>query len=1018
MSSPISSVQKQNFRSLNNSLCTFFESDLFVYGLCHTEKMNTVANQYPLLSGFRFTYLTVKQRSALIFFYGNPIDMAATASLAPSIILQTTKQEFIDSVYQLKAVLVVDEAIYTSLLKEKERDAINNSDPQYDDIFLFPGDWHFTKNLFGIVGKFISGSGIEHVFQVLYDQSVVVGILGVYDVDRTFRAYTLLFITLFLLQIENFADENPITEPVLTSVLNNMKDTVDGITKQMKDENINENMKDTFKQSREILNMTDIVDDFNKWREKKSKMNIMFKYYDFLLYKLLKQIFILYIATRTNNFQVRNEQWRYFIPFFFAFNHTNYARMSCHHVYEITQMDQYLKDELTENWTVMMKDRPFSSIACDYAIESTQNKDFKGPAGLTGHMDCDLRTAWALTSPWCAEIKTVVDELANNKLSNNPHVQATQSRIATDNQDLKSMLMILRTDNPFTSQTKDFHKILSGVVISVDIVNELCAASTKFLDVANSFINQHVVGKKTSIFTTISKGNVRLLNTTTALPKTITKTTKETNEKLLRTLIHCSIFRPQASLEKIFKHEFAEPPLSFMNKNDITFQQKSNIISYLTQYFPSAITNIIQQKPLVMILDGNALIAEQPRSNTYEQYALNMFTEKIMPLTSVYNRIDIIFSHESDCCLHDITQKDEQDNKLSIKELKGSFRMPKPTEWAAIIENNRLVIGQCICQIWESSNTFKIPADKLVMVSCPDKRLFLLTSDSQHQFVQNIIVEQHDINIRLIAHSLIQINGFESSSVLIKSKQNDLIVLAVIKAPEVVGNLLVENCYRYRDKNITRYIDCSKLHDLMKEKYKTDNIEIFSLLHALSGSDYTSCIKGITKTSVVNTYFNNPMKYKNLKELMTLPTKNEVLHDCERLLLDVLKSKFATLDEHRLNVVKKSTIKYDQIESLKTLPPTLPPTSDAAYLHFARAAVAYQMWFRNTQLSIGAGHGYEIYNGVFSVKWIMKGITPSPVTVIACSCKSGGCTTCLCATNNLKCVSNFCSCDQQKCSRR
>ncbi|CAF1261022.1 unnamed protein product, partial [Didymodactylos carnosus] len=532
--------------------------------------------------------------------------MPATASSAPLAILSLTKSEFIESGYQKTAVVVVDENIYASLLKEKERDCSSNSPQQFKDILLWPGDWHFVKNLFGIIGKFISGSGLEYILQVLYDSSVVNGILGVYNVDRTFRAYTLLYTALFVLQLEVFINEHPENNVELQLIINEMKSSLTNIHKP-NDDNHKQKLYEISRNACEILKLMSVLNDYDNWRKIKAEKCIMFKYYDYLLNNLLQPLFALYIATRTNNFVVRNKQWRYFLPFFFAFNHTNYARMESHHIYELSQMNTNDLQELSNNWTVSMKGRTFSSIACDYAIETTQNKDFKGPSGLSGHMDADLRTAWSLSSTWCAEVLNIVDELSNTKQTNDHHIQATPSRTPTDNNDLMKLITVFKTDNPFQCQTKDFYKILSGIKLPNDIVSELCGASAKFIPTANAFIKEHLIEKRSTVFTTIHKGNVRLLTSSVSPEKTLT-VINNNDEKLFKSPMYYSAFRLNIKLEILSTYEFTTPPPSFINKNEPTFQQKSSLIPFISDYFPQTITNSFSQQPSVIIVDGDQLL--------------------------------------------------------------------------------------------------------------------------------------------------------------------------------------------------------------------------------------------------------------------------------------------------------------------------------------------------------------------------------------------------------------------------
>ncbi|CAF1104238.1 unnamed protein product [Didymodactylos carnosus] len=230
-------VNKEVFKPLDNTGNSAVNGYLFVYALCHVVEINNEATKYALLSGFMFNYLEVEQRSPSIFLYGNPPDMPATSASACGAILNTTKAEFIESEYQENAVLVVDEAIYASLLKEIEKNPV-----MYDQMFLLLGDWHFMKNLFGIVGKFISGSAVT-------------GILGVYDVNRTFSAYTLLFITLFILQIEQFIHENKSEETVLRIIISQMNSTLVDTKSSVKVNKKRETIQDEFKQSVNLLDL-------------------------------------------------------------------------------------------------------------------------------------------------------------------------------------------------------------------------------------------------------------------------------------------------------------------------------------------------------------------------------------------------------------------------------------------------------------------------------------------------------------------------------------------------------------------------------------------------------------------------------------------------------------------------------------------------------------------------------------------------------------------------------------------
>ncbi|CAF1207253.1 unnamed protein product [Didymodactylos carnosus] len=330
--------------------------------------------------------------------------------------------------------------------------------------------------------------------------------------------------------------------------------------------------------------------------------------------------------------------------------------------------------------------------------------------------------------------------------------------------------------------------------------------------------------------------------------------------------------------------------------------------------------------------------------------------------------------------------------------------MPRPAEWEVIVKKNISCVGQCICDIWQSS-AFTIPIGKLMIVSCPDKRLLLMT-------IQNAItIEQFDV---IVEHATTAIQKFENVSVVIKSKKNDLLSLAIAYASTVPYMRIVDCSYMYRGDTINKYVNCTELNEAMRNKYKINSLFPLITLHALTGSQCTSAIRNITKATVINTYFQNMSQYKYIEHLGQLSLTNEIGDACENLFLQALKSGCWTLDEERHLMIRKASRKYEDITALKALP----SITNAAQQHFKRASVVVNTWCQNAQPDICQNNGYETVNGTLNIIWITKPIAPDASQIIACGCKTGNCKSCSCEKNNLKCVQKYCSCDEAKCTRR
>ncbi|CAF1593643.1 unnamed protein product, partial [Didymodactylos carnosus] len=213
---------------------------------------------------------------------------------------------------------------------------------------------------------------------------------------------------------------------------------------------------------------------------------------------------------------------------------------------------------------------------------------------------------------------------------------------------------------------------------------------------------------------------------------------------------------------------------------------------------------------------------ETQRCDTSEIYAANMFNGKISSLFNKFKRIDVVFPSSDNYCLHEIMNNENNNTKLAVNQLKGNFVMPKSSEWQILVESNAPVIGESICRIWQASN----PNGKIVLVSCPDRKILLLTRADGKQFIQNVTSLHYDINIRLIEHGLINLHGFDSECVCIKSKKSDLLFLAIANAPQFQNRLIVdilqaqgktldEERYNIIKKSPRKYDDISALKALL-----------------------------------------------------------------------------------------------------------------------------------------------------------------------------------------------------------
>lgn len=129
----------------------------------------------------------------------------------------------------------------------------------------------------------------------------------------------------------------------------------------------------------------------------------------------------------------------------------------------------------------------------------------------------------------------------------------------------------------------------------------------------------------------------------------------------------------------------------------------------------------------------------------------------------------------------------------------------------------------------------------------------------------------------------------------------DVILLAIAFASGLGMNSVFIKSFDTRTKKNT-IIDVKMIGYDMRRRLKVDPI-VLLILHALSGCDTNSFIKGITKKKIFSTFFNDPVRYSKLTSFISTPPCKEAISIAEQLLIDCYSSRFVAniLDELRAN---------------------------------------------------------------------------------------------------------------------
>lgn len=142
--------------------------------------------------------------------------------------------------------------------------------------------------------------------------------------------------------------------------------------------------------------MTDLLQKYNAFIKARRVEDPTFEFWS-LFIEIASLLLNFVRTTRESNWDLNVAIVRLMMPWFFAYDRTNYASYLPAYWLEMIDLKtshSAVFQEMAQHgaWTVQRQTiSSFSSIACDQAIEETLNRDCKTPGGIKG-----------ISTPWCS----------------------------------------------------------------------------------------------------------------------------------------------------------------------------------------------------------------------------------------------------------------------------------------------------------------------------------------------------------------------------------------------------------------------------------------------------------------------------------------------------------------------------------------------------------------------------------------------------------------------------------------
>ncbi|KAE8739201.1 hypothetical protein FOCC_FOCC015307 [Frankliniella occidentalis] len=237
--------------------------------------------------------------------------------------------------------------------------------------------------------------------------------------------------------------------------------------------------------------------EFEQWIDERAKNSPTFLFW-FTLLNLEIMLLDFVRSVRLGQYNNFKDALKAMVPWFFVFDHTNYARWLPVHIFDLEQLENTCpnvhKSFLEGHFVVNKTNNLFSCLGIDHALEQN-NASVKGKGGISGlsHDPSALRR-WTIGGP---EITRILNEFEHCEAEEDDetgdfgchHEQKDSYQMRFLQHCIALKDSFLEFDNPFAVVREDLIALDTRVAISAEGVSALVEAETKESAVPTFFVS-------------------------------------------------------------------------------------------------------------------------------------------------------------------------------------------------------------------------------------------------------------------------------------------------------------------------------------------------------------------------------------------------------------------------------------------------------------------------------------------------------------------------------------------------
>lgn len=241
------------------------------------------------------------------------------------------------------------------------------------------GEFHTVMTFLGVLGKRFGDAGMKDI--LIESQCIAAGsmkgVISGHSYNRSIRAHKLLAESLYDLVLEEFVGSLETSSSVEEASLGLARLTVvDNRNDSQFSDQVLQPHGDIYQTFLEFIESHQINPVFSFW----------WGYID-----MVTELLAFIRATRESDWDLHLRSLRHLLPWFFTYDHQNYACYGTLYYMEMSQLENSHPDifqaysKVRGSFTYQSgHHRLFTSVACDQAIEQTVNRHTKSQGGIVG----------------------------------------------------------------------------------------------------------------------------------------------------------------------------------------------------------------------------------------------------------------------------------------------------------------------------------------------------------------------------------------------------------------------------------------------------------------------------------------------------------------------------------------------------------------------------------------------------------------------------------------------------------